>query len=194
MGISAKPNRPLFELDLLRVMVAVADSGNFTAAAARLHSTQSTISQKVRRLEEMAGHRLLERGNREIDPTDAALLGYARRMLALNDGLLEALAGPDLALSIRLGVPDDFVTPRMTATLAAFSRRSPQVKLEVTSGLSREPANLHGGWPWFTGPCQRHGSRSAPFVNRRGWHQSQPPPLAPQQPAGEQRQANVGQG
>lgn len=140
MGTSAKPNRLLFDLDLLRVMVTVADSGSFTAAAAGLHSTQSTISQKVRRLEEMAGHRLLERGNREIGPTDAgaALLGYARRMLALNDGLLEALAGPELALSIRLGVPDDFVTPRMTATLAAFSRRYSQVKLEVTSGLSRD--------------------------------------------------------
>ncbi|WP_245879522.1 LysR substrate-binding domain-containing protein [Zobellella endophytica] len=61
-------------------------------------------------------------------------------MLALNDGLLEALAGPDVALTIRLGVPDDFVTPSMTATLAAFSRRHPRLKLEVTSGLSPDLA------------------------------------------------------
>lgn len=53
---SSKPNRVHFELDLLRALVMVADCGSFTAAAARLHSTQSTVSQKVRRLEELAGH------------------------------------------------------------------------------------------------------------------------------------------
>ena len=65
MTLSLKPNRSLFDLDLLRAIVVVADCGSFTTAATRLHSTQSTISQKVRRLEEMVGHRLLERGNRE---------------------------------------------------------------------------------------------------------------------------------
>jgi len=77
MTLSLKPNRSLFDLDLLRAIVVVADCGSFTTAATRLHSTQSTISQKVRRLEEMGGHRLLERGNREVLPTDAGqtLLG-----------------------------------------------------------------------------------------------------------------------
>ena len=49
MSISVKSNRALFDLDLLRAIVVVADCGSFTTAAARLHSTQSTISQKVRR-------------------------------------------------------------------------------------------------------------------------------------------------
>ncbi|MCA3871371.1 MAG: LysR family transcriptional regulator, partial [Burkholderia sp.] len=44
-------NRPLFDIDLLRALVMVADCGSFTTASARLHSTQSTVSQKVRRLE-----------------------------------------------------------------------------------------------------------------------------------------------
>ena len=43
----------------------------FTAAAALLHSTQSTVSQKIRRLEDLVGHRLLDRSGREILPTDA---------------------------------------------------------------------------------------------------------------------------
>jgi hypothetical protein len=37
---SAKARRPLFDLDLLRAIVMVADCGTFTAASARLHSTQ----------------------------------------------------------------------------------------------------------------------------------------------------------
>lgn len=125
MSISVKSNRALFDLDLLRAIVVVADCGSFTTAAARLHSTQSTISQKVRRLEDMVGHRLLVRGNRDVLPTDAGqtLLGYARHMLALNDQMLEALAGAMVGT---------------TNALSAFSRLHPQVKLEVTSGLCRD--------------------------------------------------------
>jgi len=104
------------------------------------HSTQSTISQKVRRLEDMVGHRLLVRGNRDVLPTDAGqtLLGYARHMLALNDQMLEALAGAMVGTTVRLGVPEDFVGGRTTNALSAFSRLHPQVKLEVTSGLCRD--------------------------------------------------------
>ncbi len=135
-----KSNSRLFDLDLLRAIVTVADCGSFTTAATRLHSTQSTISQKIRRLEEMAGHRLLERGNRDVLPTEAGetLLGYARRLLALNDEMLEALSGASVALTVRIGVPDDFAAGRTTEQLAAFNRRYPQVKLEVTSGMSRD--------------------------------------------------------
>jgi DNA-binding transcriptional LysR family regulator len=66
MAAVDKHNRVLYDLDLLRAIVMVADCGSFTAAAAKLHSTQSTISQKIQRLEEQAGHRLLERGSRSV--------------------------------------------------------------------------------------------------------------------------------
>ncbi|MGQ7818197.1 LysR family transcriptional regulator [Metapseudomonas furukawaii] len=142
MDQSERSNSRLFELDLLRALVAVADCGSFTTAAARLNSTQSTVSQKVRRLEELAGHRLLERGNRDVLPTDAGetVLGYARRLLALNDELHEALDGASVSLTVRIGVPDDFAAGSTTRHLADFNRRFPQAKLEVTSGLSRDLA------------------------------------------------------
>jgi len=140
MAAAEKHNRLLYDLDLLRAIVMVADCGSFTAAAARLHSTQSTISQKIQRLEEQAGHRLLERGSRSVQPTDAGetLLGYARRMLSLNDEMREALAGAAVAVTIRLGLPEDFAAGATTRMLAAFSRKNPRVKLEITSGLSRD--------------------------------------------------------
>ena len=143
MQDSAKSNRTLFELDLLRALVMVADCGSFTTAATRLHSTQSTVSQKVRRLEELAGHRLLERSHRDVHPTDAGhtLLGYARRMLDLNEEMAQALAGATVETAVRIGVPEDFVNAQTTRMLAAFSRRHPQVKLEISSGLSRDLAH-----------------------------------------------------
>ncbi|MCD0506242.1 LysR substrate-binding domain-containing protein [Bordetella petrii] len=142
MPSSRKPNRVLFDLDLLRAMVAVAEYGSFTTAATRLHSTQSTVSQKIRRLEDLAGHALLDRGNRDVRPTEAGhvLLGYARQMLAANEQLAEALSGGTVAVTLRLGLPEDFATGQTTRELSAFNRRHPHVKLEVTSGLSRDLA------------------------------------------------------
>lgn len=166
-----KTNRPLIELDLLRALLMVADCGSFTTAATHLHSTQSTISQKVRRLEELTGHRLLTRGTRDVQPTEAGhvLLGHARHMLNVNDQLFDSLAGATVAVTIRLGVPDDFAGTRATRMLAAFNRRHPQVKLEVTTGLSRDLTQAYDRassiWPWSSNaaiPARRSGAGPSP--------------------------------
>ncbi|MCB5364430.1 LysR family transcriptional regulator [Pusillimonas sp. CC-YST705] len=140
MVSSLKPNRVLFELDLLKALVAVAESGSFTVAATRLHSTQSTVSQKIRRLEDLAGHTLLDRSNRTVSPTEAGhiALRYARQMLTANDNLAQSLSGTMVAITVRLGLPEDFATGAITKLLSTFSRAYPHVKLEVTSGLSRD--------------------------------------------------------
>ena len=173
MADSAKSNRTLFELDLLRALVMVADCGSFTTAATRLHSTQSTVSQKVRRLEALAGHRLLERGHRDVHPTDAGhtLLGYARRMLDLNEEMAQALAGATVETAVRIGVPEDFVNAQTTRMLAAFSRRHPQVKLEISSGLSRDLAQGfdHGELDLVL-VKQRRNSRQAVRCRREPMH------------------------
>ncbi|MBD9649380.1 LysR family transcriptional regulator [Ensifer sp. ENS09] len=134
-----------FDLDLLRAFATVADCGGFTAAAGRLNSTQSTVSQKVLRLEEQAGHRLLERSHRQVRLTEAGeqLIGYARRMLALDAEARQLLSGASVAATLRLGLPEDFAAGRTTRMLSAFARRYDNVRLEVTSGLSRELRSLY---------------------------------------------------
>lgn len=76
MAINEKSNTP-FSSDLLRSFVAVIDTHSFTAAARQLNSTQSTVSQKIMRLEVTAGLRLVDRGRDGITPTEAGerLLG-----------------------------------------------------------------------------------------------------------------------
>jgi len=129
-----------FNLDLLRAFVAVVDTGSFTTASTLLHSTQSTVSQKILRLEEATGQRLLDRNRRKARPTEAGeqLLGYARRMLALNDEAAAALSGTAISLTLRLGLPEDFASRLVTPALTSFLRERPNVRLEVTSGLSRD--------------------------------------------------------
>ena len=54
----------MLDLELLRTLVCVVDEGSFTRAASRVHRTQSTVSQQVRKLEQAVGKTLLLRDRR----------------------------------------------------------------------------------------------------------------------------------
>ncbi len=73
------------ELRHLRYFVAVADAGTFTHAAVRMFIAQPTLSQQIRRLEEMVGTPLLQRRREGVRLTDAGtvLLEESRTVLSL---------------------------------------------------------------------------------------------------------------
>ena len=125
---------------LLRSFVAVADSQNFTRAAERLHLTQSTVSQQVRRLEESLGCQLLDRDQRRVVATveGERLLAYARRILALHEEASDMLVNQRGEEVLRLGVPEDFAAERLMPMLSRFGLDYPAVRLEVSSGLGPE--------------------------------------------------------
>lgn len=127
---------------LLRTFVAIVDSASFTLAAKRLNSTQSTVSQHLGRLEQAVGHMLIERSARPVATTPAGerLVGYARRLLALQDEAQLLLADPAGTATIRIGVPDDLVTATMSQQFARFTERYREIRLDVTTGLSRDLA------------------------------------------------------
>ncbi|AXK38977.1 LysR family transcriptional regulator [Crenobacter cavernae] len=123
---------------LLKSFVAVVESGSFTRAGERVHLSQSTVSQQLRRLEEQLGCQLVDRGGRYVVATDDGerLLGYARRLLGLMDEAVEQLREGHAEGEVRIGVPEDFASDALTPALAAFARAHPAIRLEVTSGLS----------------------------------------------------------
>ena len=75
------------ELRHLRYLVAVADAGTFTHAAERMFIAQPTLSQQIRRLEEMVGTPLLHRRRDGVQLTEAGsvLLEESRTVLSLLD-------------------------------------------------------------------------------------------------------------
>src|SRR3954471_5954855 len=63
-------NRSAVDFRQLETLLAVAEEGSFTAAADRLHTVQSNVSEHVRQLETELGVQLLVRGRRGTVPTE----------------------------------------------------------------------------------------------------------------------------
>src|ERR1700721_704848 len=128
----------MLDLELLRSFVSVVDAGGFTRAGERVHRTQSTVSQQIRRLEEDVGQPLLNRTGKDVTPTEAGerLLSYARRLLALAEEARGVLARPGNEGAVRLGSPEDFAAYRLTKLLATFSRARPGLRLDVRADQS----------------------------------------------------------
>ncbi|MFF0387933.1 LysR family transcriptional regulator [Kitasatospora sp. NPDC004615] len=110
----------------LRVLVAVAESGGFTAAGERLGLTQSAVSHAVRGCERKLGAVLFERGRRGAVPTAAGerVVGHARRILRL----LAALPG-----EARQGEPGG---PRGPVRIVAFRSAAGRVLPAVLARLA----------------------------------------------------------
>ena len=128
----------MFDLELLRSLVSVVDSGGFTRAGERVHRTQSTVSQQIKRLEDDVGQPLLNRSGKDVTPTEAGerLLPYARRLLSLAEEARDVMARPGHEGAVRLGVPEDFAAYRLAKLLAAFSRSHPGLRLDVRADQS----------------------------------------------------------
>jgi DNA-binding transcriptional LysR family regulator len=121
------------DLDVLRTLVAIAEGGSFSLAAARVGRTQSAVSMQVRRLEEATGKRLFDRDSRHVRLTAAGeiLLGHARRMLRLEEEAWAALVEPDLRGKVQLGIPDDYAYSLLPPILSRFAASHPQVEVEL---------------------------------------------------------------
>ena len=133
------------ELDLLRAFVAVTETGSFTAAADIVGRSQSAVSQKVLRLEEILGRRVFDRTSRSLSLTrdGERLLVSARRLLEFNDATLRELREPPAVGTLRLGICEDFVPGQLPGLLARFGRAYPGVHLDLMTGLSCELLAAH---------------------------------------------------
>ncbi|MFT4191926.1 MAG: LysR substrate-binding domain-containing protein [Comamonas sp.] len=137
-----------FDTDALATFIAVMDHGGFTAAAERLGKTQAAVSLIVSRLEERLGKRLVQRSRKGVTLTSQGeiLMGYARRMLVLEDEALCALECTRDAGRVRIGMPDDYLDTLGAWLLQSFSVRHPEIQVEILCDFSKrlEP-QVHAG-------------------------------------------------
>lgn len=121
------------DLTSLRSFAAVAETGGVTRAAKMLNLTQSAVSMQLKRLEEMLGLELLERAGRGVALTASGeqLLGYARRMIALNDEAYALMTQEVFEGEIVLGVPEDILYPVVPRALQTFAATFPRMRVQL---------------------------------------------------------------
>ncbi|WP_338582069.1 LysR substrate-binding domain-containing protein [Pseudomonas sp. MAG733B] len=128
------------EIDLLRAFIAVAETGSFTAAAEVVARSQSAVSQKIIRLEEILGMRVFERTSRTLTLTAEGerLLVGARKMMLHFDSFMREMRAPVTVNTLRLGISENLVPTQLPRLLSRFSKLYPDLELELTTGLSSD--------------------------------------------------------
>ncbi|WP_322047884.1 LysR family transcriptional regulator [Paraburkholderia sp. J67] len=123
-------------LEQLRALIAVAETGSFSAAARQLDRAQSVVSYTIANLEALLGVALFERGKRKPELTAAgrAILADARRLDLLMGQLNAKAAGLQRGLEGEVSVAVDVMFPsqRLVEALQAFAVAFPTVALNLT--------------------------------------------------------------
>lgn len=126
-------------LDQLQVLVAVADTGSFSAAGRKLNRAQSVISYAIANLEGQLGLKLFEReGTREptLTTEGKAIVADARRMVGVLSDIRARAEGLKQGLEAELIIAVDVTlpAPALTRVLAAFEAEFPSVGLKLNVG------------------------------------------------------------
>ncbi|GLQ51601.1 LysR substrate-binding domain-containing protein [Dyella flava] len=121
------------DLDVMRSFATGIELGSFAKAADRLGRSTSAVSAQLKKLEDQAGTPLLRKSGRGMVLTEAGevMLGYARRLLELNDEAVSAVRGVELQGRVRLGLQEDFGENLLPEVLGRFKRAHPRLRVEV---------------------------------------------------------------
>jgi DNA-binding transcriptional LysR family regulator len=123
--------------DLLRTLIAVIDLRSFTRAAQSLGVTQPAVSAQIKRLQALLGADLFDKTAPGVTLTarGETMVNYARRILALNDQMLEATAGGPAA-RLRIGLTIDYFEGPALRAIAAFLAAHPGLRGQVHAAHS----------------------------------------------------------
>ena len=122
------------ELYQLRYLLAVADTGNFTKAAARSQISQPSLSQQIINLEQELGHKLFHRLGRRVVPTEAGrvLLDRARRIvLEVEDASKVLRDSPTLERHIKVGTVQTLAPYLLPALLERCREAHPNLQINT---------------------------------------------------------------
>lgn len=124
------------DLRQLAALVAVADAGTFSAAAARLHTVQSNVSTHVARLERELGVALVDRSAGQLTAEGDVAVARARRVQAEVDALVADVASlhDEVAGHVRMGVIGTTGRWMLPPLLAAVGARYPKVRISILEG------------------------------------------------------------
>lgn len=118
---------------LLRTFIASVETMSFTKAATLVHKSPATVSMQIAKLEDRLGTALFIRDTRNLKLTrhGEELFGYAQRMLRLHNEAVDAIRRPEIAGTVTIGAPDDYISCFLPPVLSRFGAQFPKVELNV---------------------------------------------------------------
>lgn len=122
--------------ELLRTLIAVVDLRSFTKAAQHLGVTQPAVSAQLKRLQILLGGDILDKSAPGVKLTvmgDSVVI-YARRMLSINDHILELSSPRNDVRTIRIALPGDFLAAHVPVPLSRLRKQWPGIRFAVKSG------------------------------------------------------------
>jgi DNA-binding transcriptional LysR family regulator len=128
-------------INLLRTLIAVADTGSFRAAADRVHVTQAAVGQQMRRLEDHLGADLFDRRTRtpKLNPLGHAVVTKARDVVSGYDTLLDGLVGDArLTGELSVGAVPSLLGALVPISIKRLIMRYPDLHVRVVPGLNDE--------------------------------------------------------
>ena len=122
---------PDLDVSLLKTFIAVVDTGSLTAAAKRVGRSQPAITHQLKRLETALNRTLFIDNKRTLTRDGEVLLGYARKLINLNEEIRSRFSSPGLAGHVTLGTPDLYAAQLLPQILGRFARAHPDVEIEL---------------------------------------------------------------
>lgn len=133
-----KENVMRLDIASLEVFQAVVRHGGVSKAAAQLNRVQSSVSTRIRQLEDQLGEPLFLRDNKRMTLTDAGrnLLPYAERMLTLAREAVDAVKTKDLNGTFCIGTMESTAAARLPQVLSRFHVLHRDVSVRFTTATA----------------------------------------------------------
>ena len=124
--------------ELLRTLIAVVDLRSFTRAARLLRVTQPAVSAQIKRLQVLLGGELLDKSAPGVTLTakGEVVVNYARKLLSINDRILDATTRSNMVDILRVGIPTDYFEGPILRALADFRTRYPHLHIQIFADSS----------------------------------------------------------
>lgn len=129
------------DFEQLKAFYTVSQTKNFTKAAEMLHLVQSTVTMRIKQLEEKVGKPLFQRDKRSVEITQAGLtlLPYAERILKLaSEALNEVAALHPYEDYLSIGSLNSIWTSTLEPILKEYHYRYPQIAISTKTGHSSD--------------------------------------------------------
>jgi DNA-binding transcriptional LysR family regulator len=122
-------------MDLLRTFIAVTDLRSFTRAAQALGVTQPAVSAQIKRLQMLLGAELFDKSAPGVTLTAKGelIVNYARRVLALNDQMLDVTSHGGPVARLRIGLAMDYFEGPILRAISQFRTAHPELRMQITA-------------------------------------------------------------